>query len=136
MEINTLEELAPWIAITITLALSILVPVFTQMANNKFQLELQKRKEENERKNMLYEEKRKIYADFLQNVGACVSYRTKDNIDVAGASIQRLYLVCPEEWWPDIDMLFFHVRGLEWAKAEDVLKKLNKLIAKEYGAIN
>ena len=136
MGINTLEELAPWIAITITLALSILVPVFTQIANNKFQLELQKRKEANERKNMLYEEKRKIYTDFLQNVGACVSYSTKDNIDVAGASIQRMYLVCPEEWWPDIDMLFFYVRKLELGNAEVVLKKLNKLIAKEYGAIN
>lgn len=28
------KDLAPWIAIAITLALSILVPLFTQMANN------------------------------------------------------------------------------------------------------
>ena len=33
----TLENLTPWIAIAITLALSILVPLFTQIANNRFQ---------------------------------------------------------------------------------------------------
>lgn len=30
-----ISELAPWIAIAITLALSILVPLFTQIANKK-----------------------------------------------------------------------------------------------------
>lgn len=34
--IKTLEELASWIAIAFTLALSILVPLFTQIANNRF----------------------------------------------------------------------------------------------------
>ena len=46
MGIKTLGELAPWIAIAFTLALSILVPLFTQIANNRFQLKMQKNKEE------------------------------------------------------------------------------------------
>lgn len=40
------KDLAPWIAIAITLALSILVPLFTQIANNRFQLKLEKQREE------------------------------------------------------------------------------------------
>ena len=38
------KDLAPWIAIAITLALSILVPFFTQIANNKHQRKMQKEK--------------------------------------------------------------------------------------------
>ena len=135
MEINTLEELAPWIAIAFTLALSILVPLFTQIANNSFQLELQKRKEQQERRNIVIDEKRKIYTDFLQDAGACITYHSKENMDVAGASIQKMYLVCPQEWWEDIDELYSQVRNLEWVKAELILRKLNKLIAKEYALI-
>lgn len=135
MEINTLQELAPWIAIAFTLALSILVPLFTQIANNSFQLEVQKRKEEQERRNSATNERRKMYSDFLQDVGACVSYCKKENIDVAGASIQKMYLVCPQEWWKDIDELYSYVRKYEWEKAEVILRKLNKLIAKEYALI-
>ena len=136
MEIKTLEQLAPWIAIAFTLALSILVPLFTQIANNNFQLELQKRKEDNERKNIVYEEKRGIYADFLRNVGGCIVFVTKENLDAAGASIQKMYLVCPQEWWSELDELYTYVRNAEWGKAEAVLKKLNKLVAAEYLMIN
>ena len=38
------KDLVPWIAIAITLALSILVPFFTQIANNKHQRKIQKEK--------------------------------------------------------------------------------------------
>ncbi len=132
MGIKTLEELAPWIAIAFTLALSILVPLFTQIANNRFQLKMQKNKEEQDRRNKALDEKRSIYADFLHNVGASITYSTKDNLDIAGASIQKMYLVCPQEWWKDLDELYSYVRKYEWGKAENKLKELNKLVAKEY----
>lgn len=132
MGIKTLEELAPWIAIAFTLALSILVPLFTQIANNRFQLKMQKNKEEQDRRNKALDEKRSIYSDFLHNVGASITYSTKDNLDIAGASIQKMYLVCPQEWWKDLDELYSYVRKYEWGNAENKLKELNKLVAKEY----
>lgn len=45
------KDLAPWLALAITLALSILVPLFTQIANNKFQLKMYK--EQNNKKILL-----------------------------------------------------------------------------------
>ena len=42
------KDLAPWIAIAITLALSILVPLFTQIANNRHQRKLQQEQFERE----------------------------------------------------------------------------------------
>lgn len=132
MGITSLEELAPWIAIAFTLALSILVPLFTQIANNRFQLRMQKNRDEQNRRNSVFEEKRRIYSDFLNNVGANIAYSTKENTDVAGASIQKMYLVCPQEWWGDIDELYYYIRTYDRDKAEIKLKKLNKLIATEY----
>ena len=76
----TWETLAPWIAIAFTLALSILVPLFTQIANNRFQLRMQKNRDEQNRRNSVFEEKRRIYSDFLNNVGANIAYSTKENI--------------------------------------------------------
>ena len=38
------KDLAPWIAIAFTLALSILVPLFTQIANNNHQRKMQREK--------------------------------------------------------------------------------------------
>lgn len=135
MEINTLEELAPWIAIAFTLALSILVPLFTQIANNCFQLRMQKRKEEQERINIEMEEKRKIYSEFLCDVGACIAYSNAQNMGVVGASIQKMYLVCPKECWDELDELYSKVRGHEWGKAEMILQKLNKILAAEYSVV-
>lgn len=132
MGINTLEELAPWIAIAFTLALSILVPLFTQIANNRFQLKMQRIKDEQEKFNCIFNERRRIYSDFLYNVGAGIAFATKENLDVAGASIQKMYLVCPREWWEDLDGLYTLIRKAEWGSAELKLKELNKLVAKEY----
>ena len=38
------KDLAPWIAVAFSLGLSILVPLFTQMANNRHQRKMQKEK--------------------------------------------------------------------------------------------
>ena len=62
------KDLAPWITIGITVALSILVPLFTQIANNKHQRKIQ-------RENRKYEkEQRKIQVleNFLSKVGGMI----------------------------------------------------------------
>ena len=46
----TWETLAPWIAIAFTLALSILVPLFTQIANNRHQRKMLQEQFEREQK--------------------------------------------------------------------------------------
>ena len=65
----TWENLAPWIAIAFTLALSILVPLFTQIANNKHQRKMQKEQREYEQS----QRKRQVYEKFLTTMGAATS---------------------------------------------------------------
>ena len=55
------KDLAPWIAIAVTLILSILVPLFTQIANNKHQRKMQKEKLE-------YDEKQKKVKALEKNI--------------------------------------------------------------------
>ena len=62
------KDLAPWIAIAITLALSILVPFFTQIANNNHQRKMQKEKLEFEQ----LQNKLKVFKNFLLDVGGLV----------------------------------------------------------------
>lgn len=123
----TFNELAPWLAIAITLILSILVPLFTQIANNSFQLKLKKidiRYKEVERKLCAYE-------DYFQKVGGCVLFAQKDNISDAGASIQRLYAYFPKEKWELLDSLFDEIKGYNWDNAKATMKIVSKHIASD-----
>jgi len=121
------KELAPWIAIALTLILSILVPLFTQIANNKFQLQLKEqeiRRIERERKLLAFE-------DFFKYAGGCVMHASHDNHADAGASIQRLHMYLPEEHWEDLEILFDAIRKKDWNAAEYYLSKLSKIISEE-----
>ncbi len=124
------KDLAPWIAIAITLSLSILVPLFTQIANNKHQRKLQREKMEFEQS----QKRHKAYEDFLLNVGGTViagRYNTKDTLSLAAASIHILYIYAPVEWQEDLDNLSLLISKLEWGKATPIVQKLSKQISKE-----
>jgi len=98
----TIKELAPWIAIAVTLILSILVPLFTQMANNRFQLKMKK----TEIQEKINNRKISAYEDFFQNVGGCVMHGDKDVLIRAGASVQKLYIYLPTDEWGSLDKLY------------------------------
>lgn len=122
-----LKDLAPWIAIAITLALSILVPLFTQIANNKHQEKLQKEQfwqEETKKKCQAYE-------DLLQKVGAAITYVKTDNLDIAGAAIYKVYLYAPTTWYDDLDKLAIKLGESEWLEATHILQKLSRLMSEE-----
>lgn len=122
-----LQDLAPWIAIAFTLALSILVPLFTQIANNRHQRKMQREK-------LQYEEKQKkvlAYEEFLLYVGASIAHATKENLPLAGSSIEKMYIYSPSEWWDDLDSLSECIRHTEFGKAAEIMKKLSRLISKE-----
>lgn len=126
----TWETLAPWIAICFTLALSILVPLFTQIANNSHQRKMQREK-------MDYEQKQKIYfayESFMKDVGAVITYRSQENMPAAGASIAIIYLYAPQNWLGDLDKLLNLVRKYEWDDAEIIFRKLCRLIAEDLQA--
>ena len=121
------KDLAPWIAIAITLILSILVPLFTQIANNNHQRKMQREKFE-------YEEKQKkiiAYEEFLLTVGAVIVYADKSTLPLAGSNIERIYLYAPKEWHEDLDSLFEFARKYEWKDAAVIMQKLNRLISEE-----
>ncbi|MBO4934732.1 MAG: hypothetical protein J5441_06165 [Clostridia bacterium] len=124
------KDLAPWIAITITLALSILVPLFTQIANNCHQRKLQQEK-------FIYEERQKrinAYEYFLSEVGAAVTataYQDKENFSKAGSAIHKLYAYAPIEWYDYLDTLTECVAKLDWNNARPLLQKLAKLVKAE-----
>ena len=129
IDINTL---APWVAIAVTLILSILVPVFSQIANNRFQLKKARQDRSLDEEQEKISKKTEAYEGFLMDVGAAVEYQRNDNLSVAGASIGRLYLYVPEEWHNQLDELFRSIRKYEWEKAEKQFVALSKMLAKEY----
>ena len=121
------KDLAPWIAIAFTLALSILVPLFTQIANNNHQRKMQREKFE-------YDEKQKktvVYEDFMKKAGAAIHAGDRASFAEAGASISNLYIYAPQEWLSDLDNIFDYLRKFEWDKASETLKKINRLISEE-----
>ena len=127
-----LKELAPWIAIAITLALSILVPLFTQIANNRHQrkmMEDQVKREESQKKI-------KAYEDFILKVGAAITYASKENLDIAGACLYQIYLYCPKEWFNDLDRLADVVRNHDWETANTIMQKLIRLMSDDINKIS
>ncbi len=123
----TIEEITPWLAIAITLILSILVPLFTQIANNRFQLKMKKKDIEAEIQNKKFF----AYEEYFQKVGGCVLYAQKENLSDAGASIQRLYAYLPENEWETLDKLFAEINNKDWAGARNDMKSISKWIAND-----
>lgn len=121
------KDLAPWIAIVITLALSILVPVFTQVANNRFQLKMK----EQERQILEKEKAITAYEDFFKYAGGCIMHANPNNISEAGASIQQLYLYLPTNRWSDLDKLYDLVKDNNWEEAKELHKAICRAISKE-----
>lgn len=127
-----LEDLAPWIAIAFTLALSILVPLFTQIANNNHQRKMQREKFE-------YEEKQKkiqAFEAFLKDVGSAIVYSTKENLEIAGGSIFRIYTYAPTSWMEDLDLLSEYMRTGERGNAAVIMQKLARLVPDELNGID
>lgn len=124
------KDLAPWIAIAITLALSILVPFFTQIANNRHQRKMQKEKLEFEQS----QNKLKVFENFLLDVGGVIAERgsvKQEDIKKASSSVYALYLYVPSEWHKEIDSLAIILPNMDWNKARPILERLSKQIAKE-----
>ena len=125
-----LKDLAQWIAIAFTLALSILVPLFTQIANNRHQRKMQCEKIEYEK----HQKKRKAYETFLSDVGGLIAaggHIEKMALSKAGAALHQMYIYAPNDWHIDLDMLTDHIMKFEWGKARIVVQRLSKQISKE-----
>lgn len=129
------KDLAPWITIAITLALSILVPVFTQIANNRFQLKQAKQEREFAEEKERLAKRTEAYESFLSYVGAATMYKTKENLPQAGASIGRVYLYVSSNWYAKLDALHHSLYDYEWGVAEKQFSELAKMIADEYKRI-
>ena len=126
----TWETIAPWIAIAFTLALSILVPLFTQIANNRHQRKMQREKIE-------YEESQKkiqAYEAFLVDVGAIITaakFAGSDEYVKAGASLHRMYIYAPKEWHDGLSALSNCIYKFEWDNANYIMQDLSRLISED-----
>ena len=128
--IMELKDLAPWIAIAFTLALSILVPLFTQIANNCHQRKLLH--ENHNREDQL--KRISAYEDFLSDVGGTVTakgYFEKSQLSSAGSALHKLYAYAPIEWFDDLDLLTTYISTFKWDEARALVQKLSRLIAEE-----
>lgn len=126
----TWETLAPWIAIAFTLALSILVPLFTQIANNKHQRKMQKERIEYEQS----QRKREVYEKFLLDTGGAVTVAnmsTREQKNDAGASLYEMYIYAPSDWHSKLDQLALHITKYNWNEAHTILQELGRLISEE-----
>ncbi len=125
-----LKDLAPWIAISFTLALSILVPLFTQIANNRHQCKMQREKFEYEEK----QKKTKAYEAFLSDIGAIITAATcAENQDFtkAGSSLYQMYIYAPSDWYGKIDDLSYLIKTFKWDEARPIMQELSRLISEE-----
>lgn len=130
-----IKDLAPWIAVAITLALSILVPLFTQVANNRFKLKLDKEEKEYKKSRDLTEQKRLVYEEFLDKAGKGVVFITETNVQEITASAHKLYLYCPTNLWNMIEEFCSLISQRQWEKANEVLVKLSKELSKDLNKI-
>lgn len=126
----TWETLAPWIAISFTLALSILVPLFTQIANNNHQRKMQREKLEYEER----QKKKEAYEAFLVDVGAIITaakFAGTDEYVKAGASLHRMYIYAPKEWHNSLSALSNCIYNFEWDNANYIMQDLSRLISED-----
>ena len=121
------KDLAPWIAIAVTLILSILVPLFTQIANNSHQRKMQREKIEYEK----HQKRIQAYETFLMNVGGAIEHRSGEALQLAGSSIGNLYLYVSEDVYPQLDDLYRNIREFHWEIAEFKFFELAKHISAE-----
>ena len=125
-----LKDLAPWIAISFTLALSILVPLFTQIANNSHQRKMQREKFEYEER----QKKTKAYETFLSDVGGAITAREhmgEEALERAGGALHQLYIYVPSEWYDDLDKLTEYITNFQWDKARVLNQKISRSISEE-----
>lgn len=123
------KDLAPWIAIAVTLILSILVPLFTQIANNSHQRKMQREKIEYEKS----QEKRKAYEQFLLDVGKAITAYSRETAEQAGTSLHRMYIYAPKEWFNDLDSLSLFLKKGKTDDAAVVIQNFGRLIAEDLG---
>ena len=124
------KDLAPWIAIAVTLILSILVPLFTQIANNSHQRKMQREKMDHEQR----QKKIQVYEAFLSDVGGLVTakgYFEKEHLAKAGAALHQLYVYAPTEWYNDLDELMEYMMAFKWNEARPIVQKFSRLISEE-----
>ena len=124
------KDLAPWLAISITLALSILVPLFTQIANNHHQRKMQQEQFDHEKR----QKKEEVVATFLSEVGGIVTangHIEKTYLVTAGSAIHGLYAVVPVDWYGDLDQLVQLIASFKWEEARQLTQKIVRLIFNE-----
>ena len=124
------KDLAPWIAIAFTLALSILVPLFTQIANNNHQRKMQREKMDYEQR----QKKIRVYETFLSDVGGLVTakgYVEKEQLIKSGAALHQLYVYAPTEWYNDLDELMEYMMMFKWNEAKPIIQKFSRIISEE-----
>lgn len=124
------KDLAPWLAISITLALSILVPLFTQIANNHHQRKMQQDQFEHEKR----QKREEAFESFLSEVGGIVTangHIEQSYLAKAGSAIHRLYVIVPSEWHDDLDQLTQYISSFKWEKARILTQKIVRQIFSE-----
>lgn len=119
--------LAPWVAIALTLILSILVPYFTQRENNKFQLKLKSQEQESQKAI----EKIRAYEDFLGKAGACIYMSDSGALKEAGNNMSKIYLYAPKELYPKIDELMETIKEYDWNSSITLLQNIAKELSKD-----
>ena len=110
------KDLAQWIAIAVTLIISVLVPLLTQIANNRHQEKMENIKIKQEK----VRERENAYREFLADVGAAVALTGHNKVDTiakAGASISNLYMYAPLDWWEDINNLSRDIQKFNYDNA-------------------
>lgn len=120
-----------WIAVLLTLAISVITPAWTNYSNNKFQLKLKKLEYDTSQNDLYLTRKYSVYDGFLQSLGNYLHYSDNANNAIVGKYIYELYLYLPKEHWELLDNIVAFVADSAYEKIPPELVKLSKILSDE-----
>lgn len=122
-------NVAQWIAIALTLIISIISPIITAYINNTFQLKMADRNAKNKEIENYYLRKRAVIDSFVATTGKCLFHATTDSLQACGESFYSIYIYVPSSLWNEIDDLLVFIRAHEFEKAQSHFAKLSKSLS-------
>ena len=134
MPIIDWNSTAAWLAIFVTLAISIITPAVSTFLTNRFQLKLKRMELIHNEQEAAYNQKLISFENALRDLGKFLHFTSNDNFASVGEHLYELYLYLPPEHWPLLDSLATSLQEEDCSLAHSQLIELSKILSKELSA--
>ena len=134
MPIIDWNSTAAWLAIFVTLAISIITPAVSTFLTNRFQLKLKKMELQHNDSETAYNKKLMAFENALRDLGKFLHFTSKENFASVGEHLYELYLYLPSEHWLLLDSLASSLQEKNCSLAHTQLIELSKILSAELSA--